>query len=64
MRDVADCSGLVKSTFDVEELTSDEIESARCSPVGAHDSGMGDCSGAAKLLFPWPFILCLLVFVF
>lgn len=61
---IADCSGPAKSTFDVEELTSDEIQSASCSPVGAYDSGMGDCSGGAKLLFSWPCIVCLLVFVF
>jgi hypothetical protein len=37
------------STFDVEELTSDDIQSARCSLVAAHDSAMGDCSGGAAV---------------
>jgi hypothetical protein len=58
---LADCSGQVTSTFDVEELTTDDIQSARCSLVGADHSAMGDCSSGAVLHFTW---LCILFFVF
>ena len=59
----ADCSGQVISTFDVQELTSDDIQSARCSLVGAHDSAMGDCSGGAAMQFAWRMLLFTLYFV-
>lgn len=59
-----DCTGQVISSFDVEELTSDDIESARCSFVGIHDSAMGDCSGGASLCCSWLFVACLLLFLF
>jgi hypothetical protein len=61
---LADCSGQVISTFDVEELTSDEITSARCSIVGIRDSAMGDCSGSSMLRFTWQAAACLLLVFF
>ncbi len=60
----ADCSGVVSSTFDVEELTSDEISSARCSVVGAGDSAMGDCSGGNVWRFSSLLIFGMFLFVF
>ena len=60
----ADCSGQVLSDFDVEELTSDDIQAARCSPVGALDSAMGDCSSGVALILSWQFVLSMLLCVF
>ena len=60
----ADCSGQVLSSFDVEELTSDDIQSARCSFVGTHDSAMGDCSGGDSLCASWKTFALLLLFLF
>ena len=44
-----------------QELTSDDIATARCSPVGSHDSAMGDCSSSSMLLLAWQAVACLLL---
>jgi hypothetical protein len=58
---LADCSGQVLSTFDVEELESDDIQSSRCSLVGSEHSGMGDCSGGASLQVFWRYVASVLI---